>query len=113
MGLHMVARNQIMARPKKAVRGAKSQAIRDHFASNKKATSAEVAAALKEQGISVSSQMVSNIKGKLGLTTKRRRRQVAVASRNGNGRLSIDDLMKASKLVKEIGAERAKEAINA
>ena len=104
-----------MARPKKAPRGAKSQAIRDYLAANTDAGPTAVVAALKEQGLSVSTPMVSTIKAKMGLGKKRRRRRVAraAASVNGAGRLSVDDLLRAKKLVDEIGAERAKEAIEA
>src|SRR5687768_13689926 len=104
-----------MARPKKAPRGAKSQAVRDYLKANKDAGPTAVVAALKEQGLSVSTAMVSGIKAKIGLSKRRRRRKVARAgaSANGNGHLTVDDLLRAKKLVDEIGAERAKEAIEA
>ena len=102
-----------MARPKKSPRGAKSQAVRDYLTANKDAGPSAVVAALKEQGLSVSIAMVSGIKAKMGLSKKRRRRKVARATANGNGRLSVDDLLRAKKLIDEIGAARAKEAIDA
>lgn len=104
-----------MARSKKAPRGAKSQAIRDYLTANKDAGTATVVAALKEQGLSVSTPTVSAIRAKMGLGKKRRRRKVAraAAAANGAGRLSVDDLLRAKKLVDEIGAERAREAIAA
>ena len=104
-----------MARPKKARRGAKSQAIRDYLAANQDAGPSAVVAALKEQGLVVSTQMVSGIKAKMGLGKKRRRRKGVrtTASVNGADRLSMEDLLRAKKLVDEIGAERAKEALDA
>ena len=103
-----------MARRKKAPHGAKSQAIRDYLAAHKGAMPAEVVGALKEQGLVVSSQMVSTVKAWMG-TTKRRKRKVATraAETIGNGRgVTIADLLKAKKLVKDLGMERAKEAID-
>lgn len=103
-----------MARPKKAPRGAKSQAVRDYLTANKDAGPTAVMAALKTQGLSVSTAMVSGIKAKMGLTKKRRRRKATgAASTTANGHLSIDDLVRAKKLVDQIGGERAREALEA
>ena len=103
-----------MARPKKAPRGAKSQAVRDYLSANKDAGPSAVVAALKEQGVSVSLPTVSAIKAKMGLSKKRRRRKAARgALANGSVGLSVDDLLRAKKLVDQIGAERAMEAIEA
>ena len=99
-----------MARPKKAVRGEKSQAIRDYLAANKKAKASEVVAALGEKGIKVSTAAVYNLKARKKMGTRRRK-----AEANGQTvGLSITDLIAAKKLVDSVGGiEQAREAINA
>jgi len=102
-----------MARPKKAPRGAKSQAVRDYLTANKDAGPSAVVAGLKEQGVAVSLPTVSAIKAKMGLSKKRRRRKVVRAAAPANSHLTVEDLLRAKKLVDEIGAQRAKEALEA
>ncbi len=103
-----------LPRPKKAPRGAKSQAVRDYLKANKDAGPSAVVAALKAQRLTVSIAMVSQIKAKMGLSRKRRRRQSARATSSANlaGTISVNDLVRAKKLVDEIGAERARDAID-
>lgn len=88
--------------------GAKSAAIREHFAENPGAMPREVVAALKEKGIRVSPQMVSVLKGKMkggsGMRGARRGRRV--------GNLGIEALVEAKKLADQLGGiEKAREAL--
>jgi hypothetical protein len=99
-----------MARPRKAPRGAKSQAIRDYLSTNKKAKTSEVVAALAANGIPVSGQMVSSIKARRRMGKRRRKAEA-------NGQvvgLSLTNLLAAKKLVDTVGGiDQAREAINA
>lgn len=99
-----------MARPKKSPRGAKSQAIRDYLAANKKAKASEVVAALAANGITVSTAIVYNLKARNKMGTRRRK-----TAANGHAvGLSITGLIAAKKLVDTVGGiEQAREAINA
>lgn len=99
-----------MARPKKAVRGAKSQAIRDYLAANKKAKASEVVAELAKKGIKVSTAAVYNLKARKRMGRRRRR-----AETNGQAiGLSITGLLAAKKLVDTVGGiKQAREAIDA
>jgi hypothetical protein len=65
-------------------RGAKSQAIRDYFGVHKHAMPKEVVAALKEQGMTVSPNMVSMIKAKLGIKKAKRSARLAVAANDAS-----------------------------
>jgi hypothetical protein len=68
----------------------KSQAIRDHFKANRKATAPEVVAALKEQGITVTEGLVYNVKGKIKGRRKRRLKAEAVATKNIRSNSHVD-----------------------
>jgi len=62
--------------------------------------------------VCISTAMVSGIKAKMGLSKKRLRRKVARAtSANGSVGLSVNDLLRAKKLVDQIGAEQARERL--
>lgn len=91
----------------KAKRGEKSAAIRDYLAANPGARTVDVVAALKKQGIRVSSQMVSTLKGKVGgKSVKKRAASKNVASP------SIEDLVAVKKLADQLGGvEKARAAI--
>ena len=99
-----------MARPKSAPRGQKSQAIRDYLSENKRAKASEVVAALADKGVSVSTQMVYNLKARKSMGKRRRKAE-------SNGQvvgLSITNLIAAKKLVDTVGGvDQAREAINA
>jgi len=99
-----------MARSRKSPRGAKSQAIRDYLATNKKAKASEVVAALAEKGTTVSTAMVYSLKARNKMGKRRRK-----AEANGQSvGLSITGLVAAKKLVDTVGGiEQAREAINA
>jgi hypothetical protein len=91
----------------KAKRGAKSAAIREYLAENPKTRNIEVVAALKQKGIRVTAQMVSNLKGKVGGKSVKKR----TASKN-SGSPSIEDLIAAKKLADQLGGvEKARAAI--
>ena len=99
-----------MARPKKSPRGTKSQAIRDYLGTNKKAKASEVVAALAEKGVTVSTNMVYNLKARKKMG---RRRRKAESTGQVVG-LSITNLIAAKKLVDTVGGiDQAREAINA
>ena len=99
-----------MARPKSSPHGAKSQAIRDYLSANKKAKASEVVAALAEKGVTVSTNMVYNLKARKKMG---RRRRKAESTGQVVG-LSITNLIAAKKLVDTVGGiDQAREAINA
>ncbi len=98
--------------PRKKTKGPnKSAVIREHLDQHREAKPREIVAALKEKGIVVSPQMVSQIKNKY---KKHRRRKVdhgvgnvLVKGRRArprkNGKLSIDQLIAVKRLADEVG----------
>jgi transposase len=91
----------------KAKRGEKSAAIREYLAANPGVRTKDVVAALKQQGIRVSGQMVSTLKGKLGGEPIRKR-----SAAKNNRSPSIDDLIEAKKLTDRLGGvDKARAAI--
>lgn len=95
---------------KKAVRGEKSQAIRDYFKANPKAKASEVVSALAEKGIKVSTPMVYTLKARN--TMGKRRKQARAAGKDIS--LAISGLLAAKKLVDQVGGiEQAREALDA
>ena len=91
----------------KAKRGEKSAAIRDYLAANPGTKTKDVVAALKQQGIRVSGQMVSTLKGKFSGGPARKR---AAAKKNRSP--SIEDLIEAKKLADRLGGvDKARAAI--
>jgi hypothetical protein len=99
----------------KAKHGAKSQAIREYLTANSAAKGNDVVAALKANGIKVSSQMVSTIKARMGAGPKKRGRRKKSASAKRNGAMiSLGVLVQAKKLAESLGGvEKAKEAMDA
>ncbi len=112
----------------------KSQAIRDYCGANPKAKPKEVADALASQGVVVTPQFVSTIRSnaKRKKSVRRPGRPAKSASAKRPGRparaagkrrssgggssseVSIDSLVKAKKIVKEMGSvEDAKKALDA
>ncbi len=101
----------------------KSQAIRDYYAANPEAKPKQVVEALAAQGVDVSPAFVSTIKstsmtkgsrktgGKRGPraakagteSTSRPSTRGAAPARRSEGTVSIDSLVKAKGLVKELG----------
>lgn len=75
----------------------KSQAIRDYFKANRKASAKEVTEALGKQGIVVTEGLVYNIKGKI---RGRKRRRIATASIQARGGKS--GTIDAIKLIQEV-----------
>jgi hypothetical protein len=63
-------------------RGVKSSAIRAYLTTHRKAMPKEVVAALQEQGIEVSPNMVSIIKAKVGIKKAKRKATQAVADQD-------------------------------
>ncbi len=98
---------------KKAAGGAsKSEAIRQFFKANPKATGKEVVDGLKKKGINVSVGLVGNVKAKAGLSKKRKRRKAAPAA-GGAAKavaaqtVSVSALKEAKKLIGEAGSPSA------
>ncbi len=111
-------------------RGARSQAIRDYFRENHKATVNEVVEALKARGITVKPGLVSNVKYGMKARKKARRKSgatvtLAAAAANHAGSpkrgsaahastrgISGDDLIEAKKLADQLGGvEKARQAL--
>ena len=92
----------------KAKRGAKSAAVREYLAENPGTRTIDVVTALKQQGIRVSAQAVSNLKGKKAGKGTGKKRQAAKTHRSP----SIEDLIAAKKLADLLGGVgKAKAAI--
>ena len=70
-------------------RGVKSSAIRAYLGSHKHAMPKEIVAALKEQGIEVSPNMVSMIKAKLGIKKAKRKARQAVAANHATAGVQV------------------------
>ena len=104
----------------------KSQAIRDYCDANPKAKPKQIAEALAAQGIVVTPQFVSTIRSnaKRKKTTRRPGRPAAsdpapkvsrraARSTAASGDVSIDSLIRAKKIVEEMGSvDEAKKALD-
>ena len=109
-------------------RGAMSQAIRDYFKEHPQATGAEVVEGLKAQGIEIRPGLVSNVKYNMKAKKKARRKLKAAAvkehvaaphaaaarpGRPAKAKISGEDLLKAKKLVDQMGGvEHARQALD-
>ena len=110
-----------MAKKRSAAGANKSQAIRDYLSAQPEATPNEIVAGLKQQGITVSPGLASNVKYTSGRASRkvrgRRGRRVgrpAGRTRGSNGALSASDLIEAKKLADQLGGiEQARRALEA
>lgn len=97
----------------------KSELIRNYFGEHPGAAPKEVSESLKGQGISVSLQLISNIKRSMGQTKGRgkagRKRGRPLGSTTvDRGTISVDVLLEAQKLVKRTGSvEEVRRALDA
>ena len=94
---------------KAAAEVSKSQAIRDFFKENPKATGKEVVEGLKKKGVVVSLGLIGNVKAKAGLSKKRRKSKSRVAAVRATApvvsqTISISALREAKKLLGEAGS---------
>lgn len=71
-------------------RGVKSEAIRTYLKSNNSAMPKQVVAALKEQGVSVSPNMVSIIRAQAGVKKARRKATKAVADHDNTAGVKLN-----------------------
>jgi len=101
-----------------AARGAKTAAIRAALKANPTKTVKEIAELLKEQGFETTANYVGGVKS--AMKAKKRAKQAAAAPAPEAGHVvpkdavSVGLLVKAKKLVKELGGVReAKNALNA
>lgn len=89
-----------------------SQAIRDYLAANPTASANEIVAGLKQQGITVSPGLASNVKYTSGRRRKGPKRRGRPAKTERNGALSVSDLVEAKKLADQLGGiEQARQAL--
>jgi hypothetical protein len=100
---------------KRVKRGQRSQAIRDYLSTHPSAGPKDVIAALKEQGVSVTVGLVSNVKYG-GKKKKSRRGRImiarAAARRTRAGSLSIEQLLSVKQFADSIGgAEQLRQAL--
>ena len=95
--------------------GVKSQAIRDYLMTNASAGVSDVVNALKALGISVSKQMVSTIRMRMGAAPKKRgRKKKSKGARKGGAMISLGILVQAKRLADQLGGvEKAKQAMDA
>jgi len=104
---------------RKSGQPSKSDLIRNYFGEHPGAAPKEVSDSLKGQGVTVSLQLISNIKRTLGQTKRRgkpgRKRGRPVGSTAASrGTISVDVLIEAQKLVKRIGSvEEVRRALDA
>lgn len=100
-------------------RGEKTAAIKAYLQHNRRAMPKEVVSALKEQGVEVSSNMVSMVKARLGIRRARRRaRQAAAANHpaaeshasNAAGLESAMLLYKAARESSEVSPAKIRQA---
>jgi hypothetical protein len=96
-----------MAKAQKPERGAKSQAIRDYFAKNPKASVKETFNALHAEGLRVSSALVAAIKYKDKAKAKRRGRKAKAVA---NGQVSLEHLLDAKAFIQKVGTVQAAKA---
>ncbi len=89
----------------------KSQAIRDYFQANKKATTQEVIDALAKRGITVTGNLVTTVKSKHNRRRRARRQVVADVASTGIGVPEIKAALSFIKAVGSVGA--AKQALAA
>ena len=90
----------------------KSEAIRNYLAAQPNATPNEIVAGLKQQGITVSPGLASNVKYTSGRPRKGPKRRGRPAKTESNGALSVSDLVEAKKLADQLGGiEQARQAL--
>lgn len=96
----------------------KTQAVKNYLAANPEAGPTEISAALKAQGIDVSTNYVSNIKLKMGIKKKRRKQKAAASEAVASSpavaedQISLSALLEAKKLIEKLGGvDAAKRAI--
>jgi hypothetical protein len=91
---------------KRVKRGQRSQAIRDYLSANPAAGPKDVIAALKEQGVAVTTGLVSNIKYGGKKSAGRRGRKLTMRSaarRGGLLALSVEQLVEVKKFANSLG----------
>ena len=82
----------------------KSQAIRDYMAANSEAAPKQVQEGLAAQGITVTTQLISNTKSRSGAKTKRRGKKRGPKAKVGVENVSLAALLEAKKLVDRAGS---------
>ena len=98
---------------KKAVRGGKSEAVRNYIAAHPDAKPKEIYEALTKKGVKLSLALVNAIKysSKSGSRKKTARRKKA--SKKSSGSISLTELIAAKELVESMGGtERVREALS-
>ena len=93
-----------------------SQAIRDYLAANPSASPNDIVAGLKQQGITVSPGLASNVKytsrSKAGKRGRPAGRRGPGRPRSGNGALTAADLIEAKRLADQLGGvEKVRKAL--
>ena len=105
------------ATPKKRVpkqKVNKSQAIRDYCEANPDAGPTETAAALKKQGIKVSTAMVSTVKTQAKKKKGRGRKKAAGGAKPASDKIALSSLIQAKKMAESLGGvEKAQTALAA
>ncbi|NLF68648.1 MAG: hypothetical protein GX575_06270 [Candidatus Anammoximicrobium sp.] len=96
----------------------KAQAVRNYLKANPQAGPTEIAAALKDQGMEMTTNYVSNIKFQMGITKNRKKppaaapKSVAAQQPAAGDQISLAALLEAKKLTEKLGGvDAAKRAI--
>ena len=104
-----------MAKKKSAGGVNKSQAVRDYLAANPDASPNDIVAGLKQQGITVSPGLASNVKYTSRSKAGKRGRPAGRGPgrpRSGNGALTAADLIEAKRLADQLGGvEKVRKAL--
>lgn len=91
-----------------------SQLVRDYKSQHKRSKPKDIAAALTAQGTKISSQYVSTILSNWRRKKGRKVRRAAAASNGGGSGIDVAQLVKAKKLVGQLGGiEQAQKMIDA
>ena len=92
----------------------KSRAIRDYCKANPEAGPTETAAALKKQGIQVSTAMVSTVKTQAKKKKGRGRKKAARGAKPASDKIALSSLIQAKKMAESLGGiEKAQTALAA
>ena len=90
----------------------KSELIRNYITTHKRAKRSAVVAAMAEQGIEVSAQFVSTVKGNMKKKRGGRRAKAEIAASSDT--FSLSTLVQAKRLAEQLGGvAKAKEALDA
>ena len=91
----------------------KTEMIREYYKKNGKATPTDIVAEMKKRNVAVTANYVSNVKSGMKKKTTKMKAVKKKAAKKSD-KLSLGDLVKASRLAEELGGvDKAQEMLNA